>query len=238
MSSAERSIVFDTETTGLDPADGHRLVEIACLEMIRDLPTGRHFHTLIDPERDVPEDAVRVHGFTRAHLLGKPRFADIVDAMLEFIADDKLIAHNAEFDFGFLDAELVRIGRPKLDRQRMVCTWVMAKTRFAGLPNSLDALCRRYGIDLSERTTHSALLDCRLLCDVYLELTGGRQKALLLEDAGASLPAASYAPVVGRRPVLIEVDDAAIARHVAFLSKLKEPVWQALMQPSQGERRI
>ncbi len=172
MSVVQRAIVFDTETTGLDPAGGDRVIEIACLELIRDLPTGRHFHALVDPERDIPEDATRVHGFTRAHLVGKPRFADIVDAMLDFIADSPMIAHNAAFDFGFLDAELARVGRALLSRQRMVCTLVMAKTRFPGLPNSLDALCRRYGIDLSERTSHNALLDCRLLCDVYVELTG------------------------------------------------------------------
>ncbi len=226
MSVVQRSIVFDTETTGLDPATGDRVIEIACLELIRDLPTGRHFHTLLDPERDVPEDATRVHGFTRAHLVGKPRFADIVDDMLEFIADAPMIAHNAAFDFGFLDAELKRIGRALLDRQRMVCTLVMAKTRFPGLPNSLDALCRRYGIDLSERSSHNALLDCRLLCDVYVELTGGRQPLLLPEDEGGrSLPTVSYAPVVGRRPVLLQIDEAAMARHLAFVAKLKEPVW-------------
>lgn len=226
MSVPHRSIVFDTETTGLDPATGDRVIEIACLELIRDLPTGRHFHTLLDPERDVPEDATRVHGFTRADLVGKPRFADIVDALLDFIGDAPLIAHNAPFDFAFLDAELARVGRALLARERMVCTLVMAKTRFPGLPNSLDALCRRYGIDLSERTSHNALLDCRLLCDVYVELTGGRQPLLLPEDEGGmQLPTVTYAPVEGRCPVLVEVDEAAMARHIAFLAKLKEPIW-------------
>ena len=226
MSVAHRSIVFDTETTGLEPSEGHRVIEIACVELIRDVPSGRHYHTLLDPERDVPEEATRVHGYTRAHLAGQMRFTDIVDALLDFIADAPLIAHNAAFDFGFLDAELSRAGRALLDRQRMVCTWMLAKTRFPGLPNSLDALCRRYGIDLSDRTSHNALLDCRLLCDVYLELTGGRQPLLLPEEeAGMSLPSVSYAPVVGRRPVLVDVDPASMARHVAFVAKLKEPVW-------------
>lgn len=225
MSVVPRSIVFDTETTGLDPEDGHRIIEIACLELIRDVPSGRQFHRLIDPERDVPEDATRIHGFTRAHLTGKPRFAEIADLLLEFVADAPLIAHNAVFDFAFLNAELARLGRQRLDQARMVCTWLLAKSRFPGLPNSLDALCRRYAIDLSERTTHNALLDCRLLCDVYLELTGGRQPLLLPEDEGFAVPVVSYAPVLARQPVLVEVDEAAMARHLAFLGKLQEPLW-------------
>ena len=221
-----RSVILDTETTGLDPATGDRVIEIACIELNRDLPTGATFHALIDPERDVPEDATRVHGYRRDHLLGKPRFAEMVDELLTFIGDSPLIAHNAAFDFGFLNAELRRAGRPPLDPARMIDTLELAKTRFPGLPNSLDSLCRRYDIDLSERTSHNALLDCRLLSDVYVELTGGRQAALmLLDESGAAMPSIAYQPVGERRPILIEVDDATLERHAAFIARIKEPVW-------------
>ena len=220
-----RSVIFDTETTGLFPDAGDRVIEVACIELMRDLPTGLTYHALIDPERDVPEESTRVHGFTREHLVGKPRFADIADAFLEFVGGDPLIAHNAAFDFGFMNAELGRVGRGRLHESRMVCTLVMAKTRFPGLPNSLDALCRRYGIDLSERTSHNALLDCRLLSDVYVELTGGRQAALLLPNEALASHAVAYTMIGERRPVLIEVDEATLARHAAFVSRLKEPVW-------------
>jgi DNA polymerase-3 subunit epsilon len=170
-----RSVLFDTETTGLEPLAGDRVIEVAALELVNDLPTGRHFHKLIDPERDIPEEATRVHGFSRAHLLGKPLFAAVVDELLAFFGDDPLVAHNAPFDFGFLNAELARLRRPSLHPGRMVDTLALAKARFPGMPNSLDALCRRFDIDLSERTTHNALLDCRLLAEVYVELTGGRR---------------------------------------------------------------
>ncbi|HYZ61570.1 MAG TPA: DNA polymerase III subunit epsilon [Acetobacteraceae bacterium] len=223
---AQRSVVFDTETTGLDPLAGDRVIEVACIELIRDLPTGVSFHALIDPECDVPEDATRVHGMTRADLIGKPRFTEIVDALLEFLADSPLIAHNAAFDFGFLNAEFARLGRPPLDPGRMIDTLALAKTRYPGLPNSLDALCRRFGIDLSERTTHNALLDCRLLSDVYVELTGGRQPTLLPEELQDSMrPAIVYQPHGPRTPVLIQVGAEALARHAAFITRLRDPVW-------------
>ena len=221
-----RSVLFDTETTGLDPNSGDRLIEVAALELVRDLPTGRCFHTLIDPERDVPEEASRVHGFTRADLTGKPKFADVADEMLAFFGDARLIAHNAPFDFGFLNAELARLDLPKLHPDRMVCTLVMAKGRFPGLPNSLDALCRRFGIDLSERTSHNALLDCRLLADVYVELTGGRQRGLSLAEKGAEAPLVRYAMPAHRRPVAVEVGEEALAAHAAFVTRLKDPVWR------------
>jgi DNA polymerase III subunit epsilon len=225
MNVPQRSIVIDTETTGLDPNGGHRVIEVACVELIRDLPSGATFHVLIDPERDVPEDATRIHGYTRAHLHGKPRFAEVIDKLLAFIGDAPLIAHNAPFDFGFLNAELARLSLAALDPGRMIDTLVLAKGRFPGLPNSLDALCRRYGIDLSERTSHNALLDCRLLSDVYVELTGGRQPMLLPEDEGIVLPAVSYQPVGRRTPVLLQVGADALARHAAFVARLRDPVW-------------
>ncbi len=221
-----RSVLFDTETTGLDPLTGDRVIEVACLELWRDLPTGVSFHRFMDPERDIPEEATRVHGMTRADLRGKPRFAAVADELLAFLGDDPLIAHNAPFDFGFLDAELARLRLPALDRARMVDTLALAKTRFPGAPNSLDALCRRFGIDLTERTSHNALLDCRLLAQVYVELTGGRQRGLLLaEDGAEGLPGITYAAAGPRTPRLVQPDHAALDRHAAFLTRLKNPVW-------------
>ena len=220
-----RSILFDTETTGLDPLTGDRVIEIAALELVRDLPTGLHFHRLLDPERDIDPDATRVHGLTRADLHGKPRFAEIVDELLGFIGDDPLVAHNASFDFGFLNAELARAGRPALRLARKVDTLELARTRFPGLPNSLDALCRRFGIDLSERTSHNALLDCRLLADVYIELTGGRQRGLSLAAEARQTIAVVYQASSARIPRPIVPSAAEVAAHAAFVARLREPVW-------------
>lgn len=223
----KRSILFDTETTGLDSATGDRVIEIAALELVSDLPTGRSFRVLIDPERDVPEEASRVHGFTAADLQGKPKFAEVVDEFLSFIGDDQLIAHNARFDFGFLNAELKRAGRKPLDLGRMVDTLDMARERFPGMPNSLDALCRRFGIDLSARTTHNALLDCKLLADVYVELMGGRQHGLGLVADGTNGHAVMYEGPVNRRVVRVVPTQEELAAHGAFLEELKDPVWNA-----------
>ena len=225
-----RAVLFDTETTGLDPATGDRVIEVAALELINDLPTGEFFHTLIDPERDVPEEAARIHGFRRSDLEGKPKFLEIAPGLVEFLGDSRLIAHNAPFDFRFLDAEFTRAGLPKLDPARMVDTLVLAKTRFPGMPNSLDALCRRFNIDLSARTSHNALLDCKLLAEVYIELTGGRQRGLSLADAGAeqgAMPVAHYAPVGARTPRVIMPSADELAAHAAFAARLKDPVWNS-----------
>jgi DNA polymerase-3 subunit epsilon len=204
------------------------VIEIACLELERDLPTGRVYHQLIDPERDIPPEASRVHGFTRGDLVGKPRFAEIADDLLAFIGDSPMVAHNAPFDFGFLDMELGRLRLPPLGAHRMVCTLVLAKARFPGLPNSLDALCRRFGIDLSERTSHNALLDCRLLADVYVELTGGRQRGLMLAAEGEDqAPAVSYAPGGPRTIRLVTPTPEQLTRHAAFVDRLKEPLWRS-----------
>jgi len=231
-----RSVLFDTETTGLDSLNGDRIIEFAGLELINDLPTGEYFHCLIDPERDVPADATRIHGFTNAHLQGKPKFADIASQLLEFIGDDPLVAHNAPFDFGFLDAEFARLRLPALDRGRMVDTLALAKQRFPGMPNSLDALCRRFEIDLSARTSHNALLDCKLLADVYVELTGGRQRGLsLVSEGGPSLAMASYAHTGPRTPRPFVPDAAALAAHAAFVRKLKDPIWPAEVQQPAAE---
>jgi DNA polymerase III subunit epsilon len=221
-----RQIVLDTETTGLDPATGDRVIEIAAIELSNLMPTGRAFHVLLDPERDVPEESTRVHGFTAEMLRGKPRFAEEADAFVAFLGDAPVIAHNAAFDFGFLDAELARAGRARLDRARMVDSLAIAKKRFPGMPNSLDALCRRLGVDNSMRTSHNALLDVRLLAQVYLELMGGRQPGLVLATTVAA-PAASELGGGTRqrvpRPIL--PGEAALAAHAAFLAKLKDALW-------------
>lgn len=223
----KRSILFDTETTGLDPLKGDRVIEIAALELMGDLPTGNNFHVLIDPERDVPEEASRVHGFTHADLEGKPKFAEIAPGFLEFVGSDPLVAHNARFDFGFLNAELARARLPELDMGRMVDTLDMARERFPGMPNSLDALCRRFGIDLSARTTHNALLDCKLLAEVYLELTGGRQRGLGLsvDEGGGGIAVYTYARPPGHVAVRVRPDTAEIEAHQTFVAALSDPVW-------------
>ena len=223
-----RSILFDTETTGLDPATGDRIIEVAAIELVRDLPTSRHFHRLIDPERDIPEEATRVHGYARSHLIGQKRFAEIVDDMLEFFGDAPLIAHNATFDFGFVNAELARLSLPPLHPDRMIDTLELAKARFPGMPNSLNALCNRFSIDLSERTTHNALLDCRLLADVYVELTGGRQRGLVLAAATQAEHFYTYTRPAHRVPRPILVSEVQLAAHAAFVARLKDAVWLQL----------
>ncbi|HTI81267.1 MAG TPA: DNA polymerase III subunit epsilon [Acetobacteraceae bacterium] len=220
-----RAILFDTETTGLEPHLGHRLIEIAALELENDLPTGKHFHRLVHPARDIPEEATRIHGFTLAQLVDKPQFAAIVDDLLAFFGDGKLIAHNAPFDFGFLNAELTRLGRPILFADRMVDTLALAKSKFPGMPNSLDALCRRFSIDLSARTTHNALLDCRLLADVYVELTGGRQRGLSLAAEKITAELIIYTHDGIRKPLPIVPSDDELAAHTALVGRLKDPIW-------------
>jgi len=224
-----RSVLFDTETTGLDPLTGDRVIEVAAIELINELPTRNTFHRLIHPQRDIPAEATRVHGITLDQLAQAPRFEAIADDLLAFLGDGQLVAHNAPFDFGFLDAEFARCGRPKLDRTRMIDTLSLAKTRFPGMPNSLDALCRRFGIDLSERTTHNALLDCRLLAEVYVELTGGRQRALLVGDTTeeqAALPVVEYEAVTSRTPRPIVPGADELAAHAVFVEKkVKEALW-------------
>lgn len=224
-----RSVLFDTETTGLDPLTGDRVIEIAAIELINDLPTRNTFHRLIHPQRDVPPESTRVHGITIENLRDAPRFAEIVDDMLAFFADDKLVAHNAPFDFGFINAELARCNRPALARERMVDTLVLAKTRFPGMPNSLDALCRRFGIDLSQRTTHNALLDCRLLAEVYVELTGGRQRVLLperIKKEQSQIPIVQYDAVGPRTAQLIAPTEAELNAHAGFMAtRIKGAIW-------------
>jgi DNA polymerase-3 subunit epsilon len=179
-----REIILDTETTGLDPLRGDRLVEIGGIELINHFPTGRTYHVYINPERDMPEEAFRVHGLSAEFLADKPRFADLVAEFWSFIADATLVIHNASFDMGFINAELKRAGRQNFPMDRVVDTLAMARRRFPGSPASLDALCSRFGIDNSRRTRHGALLDAELLADVYIELIGGRQASFGLAEAG------------------------------------------------------
>ncbi len=221
-----REIVMDTETTGLDPAQGHRIVEIGAIELLHRVPSGRHFHQYVNPERDMPEDAFRVHGLGTAFLRDFPVFAAVVDAFLAFIEDSPLVIHNASFDLRFLNAELARVDRPLLPVERAVDTLPIAQRKFPGSPASLDALCRRFNVDGSARKLHGALLDSELLAEVYLHLTGGRQVDLGLAVAGrrhqaGQTPAARPRP--HRRFTVPPEEEAA---HAAFLAGMKDPIWQ------------
>jgi DNA polymerase III subunit epsilon len=229
-----REVVLDTETTGLEPDGGHRVVEIGALELINHVPSGRSFHVYVNPERDMPEDALRVHGLTTAFLRAQPVFAEIADDLLGFLdldrdgnaAPARLIAHNAAFDVAFLDMELARLGRPPLPRERVIDTLTLARQRFPGAPNSLDALCRRFAVDAAARTLHGALLDSQLLAECYLMLIGGRQPDLgLVVRRG---PQASLRPVqrIPRPPRPHAPSAAELAAHAAFLERLNDPLWR------------
>ena len=221
-----RQIVLDTETTGLDPTQGDRVIEVAAVELVNLLPTGATFHRLVDPERDIPAEATRVHGFTNGDLAGMPKFAEVAEELIAFLGDAPIIAHNAPFDFGFLDAELIRAGHPPLDRGRMIDSLAIAKTQYPGMPNSLDALCRRLGVDNSMRSSHNAILDCRLLAQVYLELMGGKQPGLELAAAANSAGPALAAEAVAWTPRPIAVPEHLAAAHAAFIrAKVKDALW-------------
>lgn len=222
-----RQIILDTETTGLDPATGDRVIEVAAVELVNLLPTGATFHRLVDPERDIPAEASRIHGFTYADLVGKPKFAEIAAEMLAFLGDAPIVAHNAPFDFGFLDAELLRAGFPKLNRALMVDSLMLAKERYPGMPNSLDALCRRLGVDNSMRAAHNAILDCNLLAQVYLELMGGKQPGLeLAASQGGSGAALLVVEAVAWTPRPIIVPPSRAEAHAAFVAaKVKDALW-------------
>lgn len=223
-----REIVLDTETTGLDPLTGHRIVEIGCVELFNHMPTGTVYHAYVNPERLMPDEAFRVHGLSDDFLSDKPVFADIADPFLDFIDTATLIIHNASFDLGFINAELARLRRPSVPMARAVDTVQMARARFPGARANLDALCQRFGIDNTNRDLHGALLDARLLAEVYLELVGGRQPGLELaaEKVAGAAPAAT-APTSGTRrdprPHHPSTDEEAA--HAAFLAKLKDPLW-------------
>ncbi len=223
-----REIILDTETTGLDPSTGDRLVEIACVETINTVPTGENFHVYIDPQRDMPEGAFRVHGLSIEFLTGKPLFQDIMDDFLTFIGDAPLVIHNAEFDMRFINAELQRFNRPPLPMTRVVDTLSLARRKHPGAQNSLDALCTRYRIDNSRRTMHGALLDAELLAEVYVELLGGRQSALVLASEIKIVETVQIITVTTRpEPLAPLIDVPEENAHRAFVSAMGEKaIWQ------------
>jgi DNA polymerase-3 subunit epsilon len=231
-----REIVLDTETTGLEPADGHRVVEIGAVELFNHVPTGRVFQTYVDPERDMPAEALQVHGLTSAFLAEQPPFAEVVDEFLAFLDHDRdanpvparLVIHNADFDIAFLNSELARLGRSPVDRERAVVnTLQIARQRFPGAPNSLDALCRRFNVDAAARTRHGALLDAELLAEVYLGLIGGRQPDLGLVRVAASRRLTIVRHREARPPRPHAPSAEELAAHVAFLEQLTDPIWLA-----------
>jgi DNA polymerase III subunit epsilon len=224
-----REIVFDTETTGLNPAGGDRMVEIGCIELYNRIETGRHFHAYFNPEREMPSDAEAVHGLTSIFLSDKPRFSESVDELLDFLEDSPLVAHNAAFDFSFLNFELERCGRAVVSMTRMVDTLLLARSKHPGAKHSLDALCMRFGVDRSQRIKHGALLDAQLLAQVYVELTGGRQIGLgLVADTRAIQIQTSARPVIAREPRPPRPHAPALEeleRHRAFIAQLVSPLW-------------
>jgi len=225
-----REIIFDTETTGLDPLKGDRLVEIGCIELVNRVPTGVTFHRYYNPQRSMPAEAEAVHGLSERFLADKPHFRDGVSELLDFLADSPLVAHNARFDFGFLNAELRLCGRGAIGDERMIDTLAMARSLHPGAKHSLDALCTRYGIDRSHRVKHGALLDAELLAQLYIELTGGRQIGLTLVEVadGDAMADLAAAPMVARvaRPMRVFAPSAAeIERHRSFIATLKDPLW-------------
>jgi DNA polymerase-3 subunit epsilon len=222
-----REIVLDTETTGLDPGSGHRIVEVAGLELLHHLPTGRTFREYINPERDMPEEAERIHGLSADFLKDKPLFAKIAPDFLDFIGDARLVIHNAAFDMKFLNAELRKAGHDIIAPARAIDTVALARQRFPGAQVSLDALCRRFEIDNSARTFHGALLDCELLAEVYLELCGGRQPGLVLESRRRTATVATPAQVSARPPRQHAPTAEEETAHAAMLEKLNDPLWWA-----------
>lgn len=220
-----REIVFDTETTGMQPKDGHRLVELGAIEIIGRRPTGRTFHKYINPQRDIPSDATRVHGITNDKVRSCPTFGQIAKEFLEFIGDDPLVAHNASFDMTFLNYELEANGFAILPNP-VVDTLQIAREKFPGAQASLDALCRRFNVDLSNRTLHGALLDAGLLVEVYVELTGGLQPGLgLVGDEGEELIRHNIRATAVREPRHFPASPEELERHAAFIAKIKNAVW-------------
>ncbi len=222
-----REIVLDTETTGFDPKSGDRIVEIGCIELRHHLPTGEVWHSYVNPERDMPDGAFQVHGLSEDFLSTHPVFAGIAGDFLDFIADSKLVIHNASFDLGFLNAELALLGFPPIPAARAIDTLQIARSRYPGAQASLDALCRRFDIDNSARAKHGALLDAELLAEVYLELSGGRQPDFELTGKLAADPGTATAPSApGRAPRPHAPGKEEAAAHAAFLKRLENPIWK------------
>ena len=231
-----REIVFDTETTGLNPQTGDRMIEIGCVELLNKVETGRTFHAYFNPDRPMPTEAEAIHGHSDRFLADKPRFHELALELIAFIAEDPLIAHNAHFDFGFLNWELTNCGHPIVCLSRMIDTLAIARTRHPGAKHSLDSLCTRYGVDRSARVKHGALLDAQLLAQVYVELTGGRQIGFVLAEepavASAAIVSAHPLPTTGRPPRSPRphaASEAELAAHAAFVSTLADPLWPVLL---------
>ena len=227
-----REIVLDTETTGFDPESGDRIVEIGAVELMGHVPTGKTFHEYIDPERSMPQEAFEVHGLGDDFLRGKPKFAQVGQAFLDFIGDAKLVIHNAAFDIKFLNAELKWMNAPQIPWEQAIDTLAIARKRFPGSPASLDALCRRFGIDNSNRTLHGALLDSEILADVYLELIGGRQPDFALSNqtqATAGQSASDWKAGTRPTPLPSRLSEKEAAAHAEFIGKLgDDPLWSKL----------
>ncbi len=220
-----REVVLDTETTGLDPRSGHRIVEIGCVELINHMATGKHFHKYLNPERDIPEQASAIHGLTEDFLSAQPVFADIAEEFEAFIGDSTLVIHNAEFDLGFINAEREKISQPPVAPDRAIDTVSLARRKFPGAQANLDALCRRFKIDNSDRTVHGALKDAQLLAEVYLELIGGRQQDLGLSAEERKIVEAAEK---NRRPPRPHAPtDAEQLAHAQFIEKLESPIWKS-----------
>jgi DNA polymerase III subunit epsilon len=233
MTETLREIAFDTETTGLEVEQGHRVIELGAVELINHVATGKTFRAFVNPGRPVSDKTVEITGITDAMLVDKPPFEDprILDALLEFIGDASIVAHNAKFDRRFLNMELERAGQAPIPEARWIDTLAMARKRHPGAPLNLDALCRRYGISLESRTLHGALLDAQLLSDVYLELLGGRARRFIFDDAGTEDPSGqTHQPARGRcEPLPSRISEAERARHATFLESLgSPPVWHRL----------
>lgn len=225
-----REIILDTETTGVDPGQGHRIVEIGCLEVVSGLRSGAVFHTYLNPERDMPPEAERVHGLSQKFLSDKPVFAEKADEFLEFIGDARLVIHNAVFDMKFINAELTRLGFPAIAASRAVDTLDIARKKFPGAPASLEALCKRFNVDASAREYHGALLDAELLFEVYVELLGGRQAAMTLDAAQAPVAAAQTPAHAGGKtlpPREFPISPGETEAHARMLTRLKNPLWEA-----------
>ena len=225
-----REIVLDTETTGLDPYQGHRLVEIGCIELVNRIPSGQTFHRYLNPERDMPAEAFAVHGLSADFLRDKPPFAEVAEELIAFIGDAPLVAHNAMFDLGFLNAELERARRPLVNRERLIDTLLLARRKHPGGANGLDGLCARYGIDNSRRSKHGALLDAEFLAEVYVELIGARQAQLILVESGTSVAGTVAATAVIRvrpQPLAPRLTADELDAHLAFVATLGEQaIWR------------
>lgn len=225
-----REIILDTETTGLDPNNGHRIMDIGCVELIDHVPTGKVFQAYVNPERDVPKDVERICGLPTEFFFDKPKFREIADDFLDFIQQDVLVIHNAQFDINFLNSELQRVGKRLLSLENTIDTLVMARKMFPGSPASLDALCKRFGVDISAREKHGALLDCWLLNDVYINLLGGKQSSLSFTSESTQTVSVDKVevpkPKSKRTHRVFRITDAEKEAHKELLAKISDPMWK------------